>query len=54
MQQSPDAVGKAIEVLDTLETEVIGSGGADVHENEPSFIGDGVNAPDEQRCSLQR
>ena len=49
MQQSPDAVGKAIEVLDTLETEVIGSGGADVHENEPPFIGDGVDAPDEQR-----
>ena len=48
MQHSP-GLGQATEVLDMLETEVIGSSGAGVHENEPSFIRDGLHAPDEHK-----
>ena len=48
MQHSP-GLGQATEVLDMLETEVIGSSGADVHENEPAGINDGTRAPDEYK-----
>ena len=48
LQHSP-GLGQATEVLDMLETEVIGSSGADVHENEPSGINDGTRAPDEYK-----
>ena len=35
------ALGRFIEVFDMLDTDVFGSGGAGVHENEPSAINDG-------------